>query len=70
MKTRTQSPQSGTPTPNLHSPVVVEESRNGAGVAPSENEIRERAHEKWVSAGCPECEGVKFWLEAEAELSS
>lgn len=29
--------------------------------------IREAAYYKWEAAGCPSGDGVKFWLEAEAE---
>lgn len=32
-------------------------------------EIRDRAYYKWEAAGCPCCDGVEFWLEAEAELN-
>ncbi len=35
----------------------------------SEDEIRILAYHKWVSAGCPESDGVQFWHEAELELS-
>lgn len=31
-------------------------------------QIRERAYYKWEEAGCPCCDGVQFWLEAEAEV--
>jgi len=30
--------------------------------------IREAAYHKWESAGCPCCDGLEFWLEAEAEI--
>ncbi len=33
-----------------------------------EANIREAAYRKWVSAGTPPGDGVKFWLEAEAEV--
>ena len=32
--------------------------------------IREAAYYKWEVAGCPSGDGVDFWLEAEAELTS
>ena len=32
------------------------------------DKIRETAYSKWEAAGCPSGDGVKFWLEAEAEL--
>lgn len=30
--------------------------------------VRELAYFKWQQAGCPECDGVEFWLAAEAEI--
>jgi Protein of unknown function (DUF2934) len=38
---------------------------NGVSV---EDEIRNLAYQKWQEAGCPDGDGVYFWLEAEAEL--
>ena len=35
---------------------------------PSDDEIRQRAYDKWESAGRPAGDGVGFWLEAEQEL--
>ena len=32
-------------------------------------QVRERAYYKWEAAGCPCCDGVEFWLQAEAELN-
>jgi hypothetical protein len=47
-------------------------SLNGANATqeqtPSEEDIRIRAFQKWEEAGCPSCDGVYFWLAAEAEL--
>jgi len=37
---------------------------------PSEEEIRARAYFLWEQAGCPEGDGLRFWLEAEKELSN
>jgi hypothetical protein len=34
------------------------------------NQIRERAHLLWQEAGCPEGDGVEFWLQAENELQA
>lgn len=34
-----------------------------------EQKIRELAHSKWEKAGCPPGDGIKFWLEAEQELT-
>lgn len=36
----------------------------------SEDRIRERAYLKWQAAGCPDGDGVAFWLEAEREVST
>ena len=30
--------------------------------------VRELAYFKWQQAGCPDCDGVEFWLAAEAEI--
>jgi hypothetical protein len=35
---------------------------------PAAEEVRVRAYGKWVSAGKPAGDGVRFWLEAEQEL--
>jgi hypothetical protein len=32
------------------------------------DDIRTRAYQKWVAAGKPDSDGVRFWLEAEQEL--
>lgn len=32
--------------------------------------IREAAYFKWETAGCPNGDGVEFWLAAEAELTN
>lgn len=32
--------------------------------------IREAAYLKWEAAGCPNGDGVEFWLAAEAELTT
>jgi hypothetical protein len=31
-------------------------------------DIRVRAYQRWEAAGCPNGDGVGFWLEAELEL--
>ena len=35
---------------------------------PSDNEIRDRAYEKWIQHGCQEGREMENWLEAEREL--
>ncbi len=32
--------------------------------------VRELAYFKWQQAGCPDCDGIEFWLAAEAEMSA
>jgi hypothetical protein len=34
----------------------------------SEDEIRQRAYQRWQAAGAPAGDGALFWLEAEQEL--
>jgi len=46
---------------------MVENAR-AACVAAEESSVRERAYELWQEAGCPESDGVEFWLKAEAQL--
>ncbi|MTV11954.1 MULTISPECIES: DUF2934 domain-containing protein [Bradyrhizobium] len=36
---------------------------------PTDEQIRQRAHELWVVAGKPEGQQDRFWLEAERELT-
>lgn len=35
-----------------------------------EGKIRELAYLKWEAAGCPQTDGVEFWLQAEEELKA
>jgi hypothetical protein len=39
-------------------------------LAEREQKTRELAYLKWEEAGCPESDGVQFWLDAEAELAN
>jgi hypothetical protein len=39
-------------------------------IAIDEQAIRERAHERWLSRGCPLGTSEQDWLEAERELSA
>jgi len=34
----------------------------------SQDAIRDLAYHKWEQAGCPDGDGVRFWLEAEHDL--
>jgi len=36
----------------------------------SESEVRDLAYRKWEEAGCPDGDGLAFWLAAESELRS
>jgi hypothetical protein len=40
----------------------------GNGQQVPEKAIRILAYQKWEAAGCPDGDGVNFWLEAEREL--
>lgn len=35
----------------------------------NEEKIRDLAYQKWLAAGCPPGDGVRFWLEAECECA-
>jgi hypothetical protein len=48
---------------------VTSEQQRSRIAVPYET-IREIAYYKWQAAGCPCGDGVEFWLEAEAELST
>jgi hypothetical protein len=37
---------------------------------PTDDQIRERAHQLWESAGRPEGREEEFWFEAERELTN
>ena len=43
--------------------------QNQHDCAPAPDEIRHAAYLRWIAAGCPEGDGVVFWLAAESELS-
>lgn len=56
---------------------VVQTGEHGRNSARPENQqptnacqevIRVLAHRKWEAAGCPEGDGVEFWIEAEREV--
>lgn len=44
------------------------ENRSIGEIVLCDDEIRKAAYYKWEAYGCPCCDGVDFWLEAEAEL--
>jgi len=49
---------------------TLEEAACTVITTPCEDTIRQRAYEQWQAAGCPEGDGVEFWLEAERALAS
>jgi hypothetical protein len=54
------------PAPARANPTTHQPPRPGGH--PTENDIRTRAFSLWEQAGCPQCDGVEFWLRAEQEL--
>jgi hypothetical protein len=48
---------------------AAKESPLAAIPSPCEEKIRELAYRKWQVAGCPENDGIDFWLQAERELA-
>ena len=44
--------------------------RTAATAHPSENEIAQRAYQRWIDRGCPQGDGREDWFAAEAELSA
>jgi len=49
---------------------TLEEAACTVITTPCEDTIRQRAYEQWQASGCPEGDGVEFWLEAEREVAS
>jgi len=49
---------------------TLEEAACTATTTPCEDAIRQRAYEQWQATGCPEGDGVDFWLEAELALAA
>ncbi len=33
-----------------------------------EHNIRDLAYQKWQAAGCPDCDGAEYWLDAEQQV--
>ncbi len=59
-------PQAGQPNP-LETPRTMTARTRAKSVSPLE--IGERAYQKWEAAGKPIGKDLKFWLEAQRELS-
>jgi hypothetical protein len=49
---------------------VPKENQSIGEIVHCDDEIRKAAYYKWEAQGCPCCDGVDFWLEAEAELAA
>jgi DUF2934 family protein len=63
-------PVSAKPTIKLKSAVASGPGdQTQAGRSVSEEAIRLRAHQKWEAAGEPDGDSLRFWLEAEREIS-
>ena len=65
--TRPQSDPAGPTTPAQTAVIPGDGDRNARPV--SAEDIRLRAYRKWEGAGRPAGDGVRFWLEAEQELT-
>lgn len=51
-------------------PVSTTDSGMESVTHPCCKHVRELAYFKWQEAGCPACDGVQFWLAAEAEIQA
>jgi hypothetical protein len=51
-----------------HFPEAGDMALDGALDGPTHSAIAERAHELWISQGCPPDSALHNWLEAEKEL--
>ena len=56
--------------PTALSKVATPEPPHVAAGTVCEENIRDLAHQKWEAAGCPDGDGMEFWLKAENELAS
>ena len=64
-----QAPAGTTPKAAYSRPSTSDAGASASDAGPSEDAIRGLAYEKWHAAGCPEGDGVEFWLDAEKEIS-
>jgi Protein of unknown function (DUF2934) len=44
------------------------ELKNSLRLLDANDEIRRLAYQRWQEAGCPDCNGARFWLDAEREV--
>ncbi len=67
-----QPQQAAARTTSAPSPAQAGRSSSPTGAATrrniNEDQIRQRAYQKWQAAGCPSGDGCSFWFEAEREL--
>ena len=56
--------------PELTGVTVVETKEPSSPVPPDENDVADRAYQRWVERGCPQGSADEDWFEAERELRS
>lgn len=66
---KTTTPMSARTNPSAAANAISLQPARPGG-KPTENDIRTRAFSLWEQAGCPDCDGVEFWLRAEQELKN
>lgn len=59
---------SGKMAANVQPPDSREESQDLGFLTICTDSIRDLAYLKWEAAGCPDGDGLQFWVEAEQEL--
>jgi hypothetical protein len=65
----TTRPAAPRATPAPAAARTLNNPRSPSRPGPDDEQIRSRAYSLWEKAGCPEGDGVEFWLEAEKELN-
>ena len=60
-------PQDQRPLPNDQ---LTSEQEKSCSIDATKETIERVAYQKWQQAGCPCCDGVDFWLEAEKEVKA
>lgn len=69
-KSATLARSTSVKTTSAQTPAIAPGDQPHNGHLVLEDAIRLRAHEKWEAAGKPNGDGVRFWLEAEKELTA
>lgn len=62
------SPARRATAPKLNGPSEASTAPIATAPAPTDDEVRVAAYHKWVAAGCPPGDDMRFWFEAEREL--